>query len=84
KAVVEGPPPRAVPILLRQTSFKAIEEDVVFPGDQPGQHTARFGEIEQRGAALTPAGRALYDRLLEQARTGTDGSYAERLATAFA
>ncbi len=52
KAVIEGPPPRAVPILLRQTSFKAIEEDVTFPGDQPGQHTARFGEIEQRGAAL--------------------------------
>ena len=83
KAVVEGPPPRAVPILLRQTSFKAIEEDVVFPGDQPGQHTARFGEIEQRGAALTPAGRDLYDRLLDQARSGTGGSYAERLAAAF-
>lgn len=87
KAVIEGPPPRAVPILLRQTSFKAIEEDVTFPGDQPGQHTARFGEIEQRGAALTPKGRALYDRLLATARgeQGSQGaSYAERLATAFA
>ncbi len=83
KAVIEGPPPRAVPILLRQTSFKAIEEDVTFPGDQPGQHTARFGEIEQRGAALTPKGRALYDRLLAQARQGS-GDYAERLAEAFA
>lgn len=86
KAVIEGPPPRAVPILLRQTSFKAIEEDVTFPGDQPGQHTARFGEIEQRGAALTPKGRALYDRLLATARgeQGSQGaSYAERLATAF-
>ncbi|MEH3099071.1 2-oxoadipate dioxygenase/decarboxylase HglS [Sphingomonas adhaesiva] len=84
KAVIEGPPPRAVPILLRQTSFKAIEEDVTFPGDQAGQHTARFGEIEQRGAALTPKGRALYDRLLEQARGGSQGSHAERLAAAFA
>ena len=87
KAVIEGPPPRAVPILLRQTSFKAIEEDVTFPGDQPGQHTARFGEIEQRGAALTPKGRALYDRLLAIARgeQGSQGaSYTDRLATAFA
>ena len=86
KAVIEGPPPRAVPILLRQTSFKAIEEDVTFPGGQPGQHTARFGEIEQRGAALTPKGRALYDRLLATARgeQGSQGdSYADRLATAF-
>jgi uncharacterized glyoxalase superfamily metalloenzyme YdcJ len=83
KAVIEGPPPRAVPILLRQTSFKAIEEAVTFPGDQPGQHTARFGEIEQRGAALTPKGRALYDRLLAQARQG-GGDYAQRLAEAFA
>lgn len=86
KAVIEGPPPRAVPILLRQTSFKAIEEAVTFPGDQPGHHTARFGEIEQRGAALTPKGRALYDRLLATARgeQGAQGSsYADRLATAF-
>ncbi len=87
KAVIEGPPPRAVPILLRQTSFKAIEEDVTFPGDQPGQHTARFGEIEQRGAALTPKGRALYDRLLATARGDRDGQgepYADRLAATFA
>ncbi len=87
KAVIEGPPPRAVPILLRQTSFRAIEEDVTFAGgqgDRPGQHTARFGEIEQRGAALTPAGRALYDRLLAEARGGSHGRYEERLATAFA
>ncbi len=87
KAVIEGPPPRAVPILLRQTSFKAIEEGVTFPGDRPGHHTARFGEIEQRGAALTAKGRALYDQLLAAARgeQGSQGdSYAERLALAFA
>ncbi|RMR00530.1 hypothetical protein ALP93_05085 [Pseudomonas syringae pv. helianthi] len=70
KAVVEGPPRRQCPILLRQTSFKALEEPITFmgqAGNQSGSHTARFGEIEQRGAALTPKGRALYDRLLNEA-----------------
>lgn len=33
KAVVEGPPTRNCPILLRQTSFKALEEEVSFIGD---------------------------------------------------
>jgi uncharacterized glyoxalase superfamily metalloenzyme YdcJ len=89
KAVIEGPPPRAVPILLRQTSFKALQEHVAFPaidGRHDGTHTARFGEIEQRGLALTPAGRALYDRLLEQARQADpdDGDYAARLRQVFA
>jgi uncharacterized glyoxalase superfamily metalloenzyme YdcJ len=69
KAVIEGPPPRNCPILLRQTSFKALEEDVAFiehdGHEVAGHHTARFGEIEQRGIALTPKGRALYDRLLQ-------------------
>jgi len=71
KAVVEGPPRRHCPILLRQTSFKALQEQVFFIGQDSaaGSHTARFGEIEQRGAALTPKGRALYDRLLSATRT---------------
>ena len=64
KAVIEGPPRRECPILLRQTSFKALEESIRFAGDAQGTHTARFGEIEQRGVALTPKGRALYDQLL--------------------
>ncbi|EAR51780.1 hypothetical protein OG2516_06941 [Oceanicola granulosus HTCC2516] len=69
KAVIEGPPRRRVPLLLRQTSFKALEEEVRFRGaSQAGTHTARFGEIEQRGVALTPKGRALYDRLLAGTR----------------
>ena len=72
KAIIEGPPRRRCPILLRQTSFKALEEAVSFKnprgGYETGHHTARFGEIEQRGAALTPKGRALYDQLLSQAR----------------
>lgn len=72
KAVIEGPPARAVPILLRQTSFRALKEPVIFRGGDgecvAGAHRARFGEIEQRGVALTPAGRALYDRLLAESR----------------
>ncbi len=91
KAVVEGPPPRRCPILLRQTSFKALQETVHFPSGEAadaGTHTARFGEIEQRGLALTPKGRALYDQLLAQARdSGGAGStgqdYPTRLAAAF-
>lgn len=68
KAVVEGPPRRTCPILLRQTSFKALQEKVAFTDQANGSHTARFGEIEQRGAALTPKGRALYDQLLNETR----------------
>ncbi len=69
KAVIEGPPRRQCPILLRQTSFKALDEPIAFTDqNQRGSHSARFGEIEQRGAALTPKGRALYDRLLNAAR----------------
>jgi uncharacterized glyoxalase superfamily metalloenzyme YdcJ len=77
KDVIEGPPFRKCPILLRQTSFKALSEKVLFPsrilGDNSDQslflsrHTARFGEIEQRGAALTEKGRALYDHLVNEA-----------------
>lgn len=72
KAVIEGPPRRQCPILLRQTSFLALNEAVSFPAADgsltSGSHTARFGEIEQRGVALTAHGRALYDRLLERVR----------------
>ncbi|RJT41501.1 VOC family protein [Mesorhizobium waimense] len=82
KAVVEGPPTRRCPILLRQTSFKALEEPVSFIGEngawQAGSHSARFGEIEQRGVALTPKGRTLYDKLLSKTRAlvtpAADGS----------
>lgn len=68
---IEGPPNRSCAILLRQTSFRALEEPVNFL-DQGNSlvhstHTARFGEIEQRGAAVTPKGRALYDICLHDA-----------------
>ena len=72
KVLIEGPPRREMPLLLRQTSFKALEEPVYFAGEHLGTHSARFGEIEQRGVALTPKGRELYDRLLAQAGTGKD------------
>lgn len=89
KEVIEGPPARRHPILLRQTSFKALDEPVVFSGDsQTGTHTARFGEIEQRGMALTPKGRRLYDDLLASVRDvqgagSAQDDYPTRLATAF-
>ncbi|MDK1375956.1 MULTISPECIES: VOC family protein [unclassified Sinorhizobium] len=92
KAVVEGPPTRKCAILLRQTSFKALEEAVCFRdtdgGWKAGSHTARFGEIEQRGIALTPKGRSLYDRLLDESRKivrpAADGSNAMQYEAALA
>ncbi|WP_192035688.1 VOC family protein [Halomonas sp. YLGW01] len=88
KEVIEGPPRRDCPILLRQTSFKALEEPTRFQGERQGTHTARFGEIEQRGVALTGKGRALYDRLLDASRDNTQGlsheAHQQALAKAFA
>lgn len=95
KAFIEGPPHRQTPLLLRQTSFKALEEDVLFLDDgaqAEGTHTARFGEIEQRGVALTPKGRALYDAALSNTRNAVkiaaDGKgatdYMAQLETEFA
>ena len=76
KASIEGPPKRKWPILLRQTSFLALEEQIQFKvcnedgsGEEvftPGLHKARFGEIEERGAAVTPKGRELFDTLLAE------------------
>ena len=63
---IEGPPRRAMAILLRQTSYKALTEPVAFDGQTTGVHTARFGEIEQRGLALTVEGRCRYDAALAE------------------
>ncbi|CEI66035.1 hypothetical protein FVEN_g4554 [Fusarium venenatum] len=70
KDAIEGPPPRLCPILLRQTSFLAIDEAIAFSeGEETGgSHKARFGKIEQRGMALTPKGRQLYDDLINEWR----------------
>ncbi|MFA4914221.1 MAG: DUF1338 family protein, partial [Burkholderiaceae bacterium] len=57
-------------------------------GATSGTHTARFGEIEQRGVALTAKGRSLYDELLASVRSidgqgSASASYGDRLAQAF-
>ncbi|MFU8927905.1 VOC family protein [Acinetobacter puyangensis] len=86
KAVIEGPPRRNCPILLRQTSFKALQEKVNFlnaDAQQEGSHTARFGEIEQRGVALTPKGRELYDQLLSKTRQILGGAPTESNAAQY-
>lgn len=90
KDIIEGPPRRTVPILLRQTSFKALEEEIAFADhiESVGAHTARFGEIEQRGVALSRKGRELYDRLLDEVRSAdvagiADDDYTARLSEAF-
>jgi uncharacterized glyoxalase superfamily metalloenzyme YdcJ len=66
---IQGPPAWEGPdVLLRQTSFRALAEDRVFRAADGsvhrGQLKVRFGEVEQRGIALTPRGRELYDRLV--------------------
>ena len=66
---IQGPPRTApgVPgVLLRQTSFRALAEPRSFrdPDGTVAEGTlrVRFGEVEQRGVALTPRGREVYDR----------------------
>jgi uncharacterized glyoxalase superfamily metalloenzyme YdcJ len=70
KDFTEGPS-EDVPVLLRQDAYKALTEPVVFRNPDGTSvnavHTARFGEIEQRGYATTLAGRALYDECLATA-----------------
>ncbi|HCR85061.1 MAG TPA: DUF1338 domain-containing protein [Alphaproteobacteria bacterium] len=70
KDSIEGPPAMKHLVLLRQTSYKALDEKVEFTNLDgtkiSATHTARFGEIEQRGIALTPKGRAIYDRLISE------------------
>ena len=70
KDYTEGPP-EGVPLLLRQDAYKALTEPVKFHNADgtviEAEHTARFGEIEQRFYATTPAGRQLYDRCLADA-----------------
>ncbi len=66
---IQGPPKWDGPdVLLRQTSFKALAEPRRFREADgsivDGALSVRFGEVEQRGIALTPAGRDRYDRLI--------------------
>ncbi|NBV64946.1 MAG: DUF1338 family protein [Planctomycetes bacterium] len=70
KDFTEGPS-EDTPILLRQDAYKALTEPVQFRQADGTTvdtvHTARFGEIEERGYATTPKGRAMYDTCLAQA-----------------
>ncbi len=70
KDSTEGPC-QDTPVLLRQDAYKALSEPVTFTQADGTQvhaaHTARFGEIEQRFYATTPAGRQLYDACLAEA-----------------
>tara|TARA_R110000782_G_scaffold29795_2_gene74035 strand:- start:2157 stop:3866 length:1710 start_codon:yes stop_codon:yes gene_type:complete len=67
KDSTEGPSENT-PVLLRQDAYRALTEPVVFTNPDGtttnASHTARFGEIEQRGYATTAAGCALYDACL--------------------
>jgi uncharacterized glyoxalase superfamily metalloenzyme YdcJ len=63
---IQGPPRTDGPaVLLRQTSFRALAEPCLFRGRDgtlaSGSLRVRFGEVEARGVALTPRGRARYD-----------------------
>jgi uncharacterized glyoxalase superfamily metalloenzyme YdcJ len=69
---IQGPPRWEGPdVLLRQTSFRALAEERLFRHADGsvirGSLRVRFGEVEQRGIALTTTGRDLYDRLVAEA-----------------
>jgi uncharacterized glyoxalase superfamily metalloenzyme YdcJ len=66
---IQGPPNWEGPdVLLRQTSFRALAEERTFRhagGEtRPGSLRVRFGEVEQRGIALTERGRDIYDSMV--------------------
>lgn len=68
---IQGPPRWEGPdVLLRQTSFRALDEPRRFRladgAVVEGDLRVRFGEVEARGIALTPQGRELYDRMLAE------------------
>ncbi|WP_372371169.1 2-oxoadipate dioxygenase/decarboxylase family protein [Candidatus Uabimicrobium sp. HlEnr_7] len=78
KDSIEGPPARNVRILLRQTSYKAVVEEVIFTDESgeksKGSHKARFGEIEERGMAMTSKGKKLYENALKRYMENNDVS----------
>jgi uncharacterized glyoxalase superfamily metalloenzyme YdcJ len=66
---IQGPPRWEGPdVLLRQTSFRALSEPRAFKEPDGsitrGALRVRFGEVEARGIALTPAGRDRFDELV--------------------
>ena len=89
KELIEGPPRRTCGIYLRQTSFHALSETVVFDSGKGGEgkHKARFGEIEARGQALTRRGARMYDVLMGEVarrkRAGRDESVLDEVFRSF-
>ena len=80
---IQGPPRWDGPdVLLRQTSFRALAEPRAFREPDgsvaPGTLRVRFGEVEARGVALTPAGRDLYDQLMTEVDRRVQASSASR------
>lgn len=73
---IQGPPAASVDVLLRQTSFRALDEPRCFAEPDGavsiGHLRVRFGEVEARGVALTRRGRDLYDQHGIDALPGTD------------
>jgi len=69
---IQGPPRTEGPdVLLRQTSFRALDESRRFRRVDgtvtEGTLRVRFGEVEARGVALTPKGRERYDAAMAAA-----------------
>lgn len=80
---IQGPPRWDGPdVLLRQTSFRALDEPRPMRGADgsvvPGALRVRFGEVEARGIALTRRGRALYDDLLARIDAAAPATAAAR------
>lgn len=82
---IQGPPRWAGPdVLLRQTSFRALAEPRTFRNEDGSisqdSLRVRFGEVEARGIALTPAGRDVYDRTVAEVdAAGGDVEEARRI-----
>ncbi|MEU6081583.1 VOC family protein [Streptomyces sp. NPDC047108] len=86
---IQGPPRWDGPdVLLRQTSFRALDEPRPMRTADgrvtSGALRVRFGEVEARGIALTRRGRALYDDLLTRIddREAKDGGDRQEIARA--
>lgn len=80
---IQGPPRWDGPaVLLRQTSFRALAEPRRFAlpdgSVTDGALRVRFGEVEARGIALTPSGRALYDELMDADPSNANGLWDRR------
>jgi uncharacterized glyoxalase superfamily metalloenzyme YdcJ len=85
---IQGPPSWDGPdVLLRQTSFRALDERCTYREPDgalvDGHLRVRFGEVEARGIALTPIGRAHYDRAVAERDAHPDSDAAEIWARIF-